>query len=151
MEFLLMRLTRISVYFYLSALFVLSPILNRPTEAQQKEFTRQDRLRGSVTPERAWWDLQHYQLTFEVFPETQTLAGTNEITFTVLDPQTRMQIDLQEPLKIDKIEHGEQLLKFQREGSVYWVDFAAAPARGSRHTIKVHYACLLYTSPSPRD
>ena len=93
MEFLLMRLTRISVYFYLSALFVLSPILNRPAEAQQKEFTRQDRLRGSVTPERAWWDLQHYQLTFEGFPETQTLAGTNEITFTVLDPQTRMQIE----------------------------------------------------------
>ena len=149
MEFLLMRLTRISVYFYLSALFVLSPILNQPAEAQQKEFTRQDRLRGSVTPERAWWDLQHYQLTFEVFPETQTLAGTNEITFTVLDPQTRMQIDLQEPLKIDKIEHGEQLLKFQREGSVYWVDFAAAPERGSRHTIKVHYAGKPQVSENP--
>jgi len=29
-------------------------------------FTRQDSLRGSVTKERAWWDLKHYHLAISV-------------------------------------------------------------------------------------
>jgi hypothetical protein len=34
-----------------------------------------------------------------------------------------MQIDLQPPLAITKITHGDSQLKFEREGSVYWVMF----------------------------
>ena len=144
-----MKLTRISVYIYLLVLFLVCSIQNGPAIAQQKEFTRQDRLRGSISPERAWWDLQHYHLTFEIFPEAQTLQGTNEITFTVLEPKTRMQIDLQEPLRIDKVEFGEQLLNFRREGSVYWIDFETAPERESRQTIKIHYGGKPLVSENP--
>ena len=79
-----MKLTRISVYIYLLVLFLVCSIQNGPAIAQQKEFTRQDRLRGSISPERAWWDLQHYHLTFEIFPEAQTLQGTNEIRLRCL-------------------------------------------------------------------
>ena len=38
-------------------------------------------LRGTVTSERAWWDLQRYDLKIEVDPEARTIEGTNEITF----------------------------------------------------------------------
>jgi len=58
-------------------------------------FTRQDRLRGSVTPEREWWDLLHYRLDVEVMPETKRLAGSNAITFKALKTGKRMQVDLQ--------------------------------------------------------
>ncbi|MGI9065162.1 MAG: hypothetical protein ACR2HX_01980 [Pyrinomonadaceae bacterium] len=34
-----------------------------------------------------------------------------------------MQIDLQPPLAITKIIHGDSQLKFEREGNVYWVMF----------------------------
>ena len=34
-----------------------------------------------------------------------------------------MQIDLQPPLSITKITHGDAQLKFEREGNVYWVMF----------------------------
>ena len=32
-------------------------------------FTRQDTLRGSITPERAWWDLNYYHLDISINPE----------------------------------------------------------------------------------
>jgi hypothetical protein len=49
--------------------------------AQTGTITRQETLRGSVTPEREWWDLLHYHLKVEFLPETKRLQGSNTITF----------------------------------------------------------------------
>ena len=72
-------------------------------EAGKKKFNRQDHLRGAVTPEREWWDVQHYHLTLEVFPEAKSIKGSNLITFKVIKAHDRMQIDLQEPLSLSLI------------------------------------------------
>jgi hypothetical protein len=40
-----------------------------------QNYTRQDSLRGSITKERAWWDIQHYHLSFEVNPEAKSIQG----------------------------------------------------------------------------
>ena len=85
---------------------------------QAEAITRQETLRGSVTPEREWWDLQHYHLIVEFLPETKRLRGSNTITFKTLKPGSKMQIDLQPPLAITKIAHGDSQLKFEREGNV---------------------------------
>ena len=37
--------------------------------AQTAPPSRQEILRGSITPEREWWDLLHYHLAVEFFPE----------------------------------------------------------------------------------
>ena len=68
-----------------------------------QEFSRADKLRGSVTPERAWWDLLHYDLKMRIFPETRELSGTNRITFQTHKSGRTMQIDLQEPLAISRV------------------------------------------------
>ena len=102
-------------------------------------FTRADVLRGSVTPERAWWDLQHYALSLEVFPETKSLKGSNTITFKTLADGQRMQIDLQPPLAITKVVHGDAALAFEREGKVYWIDFAKPIQAGSTERIRIEY------------
>jgi hypothetical protein len=34
-----------------------------------QQFTEQDTLRGSITPERSWWDLNYYHLDIEVKPD----------------------------------------------------------------------------------
>ncbi|MCR9084126.1 MAG: M1 family peptidase, partial [Cyclobacteriaceae bacterium] len=47
------------------------------TAIAQDVITRADTLRGSITPERAWWDLNYYHLSVEVFPETQSIQGKN--------------------------------------------------------------------------
>lgn len=116
---------------------------------ESAEFTRQDLLRGSITPEREWWDVQHYHLSLEVFPEEKRLTGSNVITFRVLKPHDRMQIDLQEPLEITRVVHGDQELKFSREGNVYWVQFPELPAAGSEQQITVFYEGIPVESKRP--
>src|ERR1051326_8990983 len=91
--------------------------------AQTDNITRQEMLRGSVTPEREWWDVLHYDLKVEFLPETKRLKGSNTITFKTLKPGSKMQIDLQPPLAITKVTHGDAALNFEREGNVYWVLF----------------------------
>lgn len=104
-----------------------------------EEFTRQDRLRGSVTPEREWWDVQHYHLSVRVFPDDRTISGSNEITFKVLQSRDRMQIDLQEPLGITRIAYESVELTFEREGNVYWVTFPEKLPADTEQVITVFY------------
>lgn len=113
-----------------------------PAEAQHKDkqsFTRHDRLRGSITPERAWWDVQHYHLSLEVFPKEKRIRGSNAIRFRVIKAHDRMQVDLQKPLQITRIVWREKELKFEREGNVFWVEFPTKPEVGSEQTITVFY------------
>jgi hypothetical protein len=37
---------------------------------QELVFTKQDSLRGSITKERAWWDVKYYHLDVKVNPKT---------------------------------------------------------------------------------
>ncbi len=115
-----------SIFFSAIAIVLFSVLQSgaQPLTSQTKEPTRQEILRGSVTPERDWWDVLHYHLAVEFFPETRTIKGSNTITFTrTKSGNKKMQIDLQPPLEIKKILHGGSELKFEREGNVYWVYF----------------------------
>src|SRR5687768_17753573 len=89
-----------------------------PQASQAEAITRQETLRGSVTPEREWWDVLHYHLRVGFLPETRRLRGSNTITFKTQKPGNKMRIDLQLPLAITKITHGDSQLKFEREGNV---------------------------------
>jgi aminopeptidase N len=88
-------------------------------------FTRQDTLRGSITKERAWWDLKYYHLDIKVNPADSTISGSNTIRYKVLNSYNRMQIDLQEPLKISKVIQDGTELKYQREGNVFYIELVA--------------------------
>jgi len=85
------------------AAFSLIQIAATSLFAQTENVTRQEILRGSVTPEREWWDLLHYHLKVEFLLETRRLKGSNEITFKTLKPGSKMQIDLQPPLAITRL------------------------------------------------
>src|SRR4026209_1884722 len=91
--------------------------------AQSGAPTRAEILRGSVTPEREWWDVLLYDLSVEFMPDTRSIKGSNVIVFKTLKPGRKMQIDLQEPLKITKITNNGTELKFEREENVFWVSF----------------------------
>lgn len=116
---------------------------------KQQGFTRQEMLRGSITPEREWWDLQHYRLAIEFLPSTKAIKGSNVISFKTLKEGQKMQIDLQEPLKITKISYGTSELKFEREGNVYWVSFAKPFAKGVEDKIEVFYEGIPTESRNP--
>ena len=120
-----------------SLLLVVSAIV--VADAQDKPVTRQEMLRGTITPEREWWDVQHYDLSVKFIPETRSIKGSNIITFKTLKPGIKMQIDLQEPLKITKIDHAGTDLKFEREGNVYWVTFEKEIPQGIDDKVAIYY------------
>ena len=49
-----------------------------------KSYTRADTLRGSVTGERAWWNVLHYDLHVEFNLSDSSLIGYNVILYQVL-------------------------------------------------------------------
>ena len=77
-------------------------LLSQGIMGDKTEFNRQDTLRGSITKERSWWDLNRYHLDISVKPEEKFISGSNKIFYTVLESYDVMQIDLQTPLKLTK-------------------------------------------------
>jgi aminopeptidase N len=120
----------------LLALFVL---IASSAFAQTTPVTRQETLRGSVTPEREWWDVLHYDLAVQFIPATRSIKGSNVITFKTLKTGSKMQIDLQEPLTITKVVHKGTDLKFEREGNVFWVTFEKEVAQGLEDKVEIYY------------
>ena len=110
-----------------------------PVRAQKPDAERQAVLRGSITPERAWWDLQHYGLSIRFFPEEREIRGSNVIDFKATAPGRRMQIDLQPPLAISKAIYKGTELKFEREGNAYFLTFPETVASGTRGSVEVFY------------
>jgi len=102
-------------------------------------FTRQDSLRGSITKERVWWDVKHYNLDVKVNPADSTITGSNTIQYKVLQPYNVMQIDLQNPMEISKVTQDGVALKYKREGNVYFITLASAQKSGAVKEVKVFY------------
>lgn len=117
--------------------------------AQTDKVTRQEMLRGSITPEREWWDVQHYHLKVAFVPETRRLKGSNEIAFKTLKAGNKMQIDLQPPLAITKVTHGDSQLKFEREGNVYWISFEKDIPKDVEDKIEIFYEGVPVVSRNP--
>jgi aminopeptidase N len=122
-----------------SILIFLMVVITPQLWSQKVTFTRQDTLRGSITPEREWWDLKFYHLDIVVKPTDSTISGSNTITYKVLNPGLVMQIDLQEPLVITKAVQNNNSLNFTREGNVYWIKMADKQVPGSIRSIVIAY------------
>ncbi|OQD43505.1 peptidase M1 [Croceivirga radicis] len=109
--------------------------------AQDIAITEDDFLRGSVTPERSWWDLTFYHLDVTVDPENKAISGSNLIQFTALKNGSILQIDLQPPLKIEKIIAQNEELAYKKIGTnAYHVLFNEEIQKGQTQQIKVYYS-----------
>ena len=105
----------------------------------QETFTKQDTLRGSITKERAWWDVTYYHLDIKVNPADSTISGSNTIRYKVLNSYNRMQIDLQQPLEIYKVTQEGKELSYQRDGNAFFIELIASQNPGETKELKVFY------------
>lgn len=126
------------MYKRITVFLVLGIALN--TYSQQMEFTEQDTLRGSVTPERAWWDLNFYHLDVKIDPEEKFISGTNTIRYTVLEEYMELQIDLQPPLQIEKITQEGKSLKFESNGKAHFIKLNKSQKKGESNEIIIQYS-----------
>lgn len=116
--------------------------------AQQSEFSRQDSLRGSDNEFRNWWGVNRYDITVEPDFENKSIKGVNQISFYLYEGvhNSILQLDLQEPMKIDKIVmNGKELKDYSREGNVYFVNLKNELTEG-----KMVYMMKVYFSGNPR-
>ena len=107
--------------------------------AQQTNFSKQDTLRGSITPERVWWDLLHYNLDFKVSPSSKSIEGSNLIRYEVLSQNQLMQIDLQPPMEITSVLENNKELNYNREGNVYYIQLKKNQQIGAINEITIHF------------
>ena len=127
-----MLLSRLRLFLALSLL----PSL--PVLAQQRGFTHADTLRGSITPERAWWDVVFYDLHVTLNPADSTISGWNGITYRVTGKPRAMQVDLQEPLAIDSVIQDGTKVRYRRDGNAFFLA-VAGQKKGMTGTVTVYY------------
>jgi aminopeptidase N len=104
-----------------------------------QEFTHQDSLRGSITPERAWWDLKYYHLDLEVLPEQKAIKGSNTIQYKVVVSSDVLQVDLQAPLRITKVTQNNRELDFRSDGNAHFVKLWDKQEAGKVYELVVYY------------
>ena len=125
---------------FILILFISISIDGQNSTSSSETFTRQDTLRGSITAERAWWDLNYYHLDISVHPGTKSIEGKNTIRYTILKPYQTLQIDLQPPMKLSKaVQDGEELVVVT-EGNAHFISLnKPQTAIGSQEEIEIFY------------
>ncbi|MGZ8554314.1 MAG: M1 family metallopeptidase [Chitinophagaceae bacterium] len=134
--------------YFLKAIVIITAAISSHTSFAQ--YSHEDSLRGSIGAGRAWWDVKKYNVAVDVNIPDQSISGITQITFTIIkDKKTRyMQLDLQKPMEIEKIEwleNKKESLVFRREGNVFWVDFGEKNFEEKRE-----YSVLIYFKGKPR-
>jgi aminopeptidase N len=102
--------------------------------------THADILRGAYGPYRANNDLLYYHLDIRVDPEKKFISGKNTIRFKMLKDDTRIQLDLVDVLKVDKILLGSTELKYERDSGAVFVDFPETLREGKTYSIDFYYS-----------
>ena len=113
---------------------------------QKAKFTHQDTLRGSIGPEREWWNVLHYDVRVTPDYNNKSITGETTIQYKVVKDKYSdyLQIDLQQPLRIDTIYYDGKLYinyphkPYYNEGNVWHVPLPKAP-KNSVHSISIIY------------
>jgi aminopeptidase N len=128
--------------FYLQLFFIVICSLNLQAQGLLTEkniFSRQDTLRGAITPERIWWDLTYYHLEVTVDPDNKYISGKNTIKYTVLNVYQTMQIDLQTPLNMTKVMQDGKELEIVHDGNAHFIKLTKEQTIGNTESIIVYY------------
>jgi aminopeptidase N len=120
-------------------LYLSVPAAGQYLAPERRAFTRQDTLRGSITPEREWWDLTYYHLDITVNPTDSSIHGSNTVWYRVLKEAETMQIDLQPPLELAGAVQNGKNLQFTREGNVFWIKMADRQVPGALNSVVLSY------------
>jgi aminopeptidase N len=130
------------------------PATAPPAPNRQSGSTRANILRGEYGRYRANNDLLFYHLDVRVDPENKFLKGKTSIRFKMLKDDSRIQLDLHEALKVDKIfltgigqgekSEGENAnsgqLKYERDSGAVFVDFPETLRAGRVYEIDFYYS-----------
>ena len=120
--------------------FLISSMFLASVSSFAQQFTHQDSIRGSITPERAWWDLNDYDLQVKVVPDQKFIQGSNTISYTVLSAYQTLQVDLQPPMEMDSvIAYGEKL-NVRHDGNAHYIELTKKQHIGATNQLTVYFS-----------
>lgn len=128
-----------NILFILSAIFILTSSQSQNILSEKNTFTKQDTLRGSITPERAWWDVTYYHLDIKVNPDEKFISGKNTIHYKVLENRAVMQIDLQAPLKLTRATQNGKDLEVKHDGNAHFITLIEEQNINDLNSVTVYY------------
>lgn len=113
----------------------------------RKKFTKADTLRGTLSPLRSCYDVLFYDLDIRVDIDKKFISGSNTIKFLAKNDFQKLQFDLFENMKIEKIEfnnsaneeHGKEL-KYTRQFNAVFVEFPDTIKKESVRFLKIYYS-----------
>jgi aminopeptidase N len=112
-----------------------------PSHYNWGSFTRADSLRGYLTPLRTCYDVTYYQLDVAVNPDSESIKGSNTITFNVVTAFDKMQVDLFANMKVDSIKFEDGTpLKYSREFGAVFVSMPRELKQNTSHLLVFYYS-----------
>ena len=120
-----------------------------PELGYRPKYTRKDTLRGALRPERTCFDVSYYDLKIKINPKKKFISGSSGITFRVVEPTKRIQLDLFARYQISSITWQDKPLEYTREFDAIFVDFPEKMSVGSTQTVTVTYSGKPITAPNP--
>jgi aminopeptidase N len=110
-------------------------------DSKDRTFTRADSLRGMLTPLRTCYDVTYYHLNLSVDTLTRSIRGSNRIAFRVVAPFEKMQVDLFENMKIDKVTLDSGLsLQYKREHNAVFITIPGMLELNTQHILIIDYS-----------
>ncbi len=106
---------------------------------EASDFTKKDSLRGGLRFERTCFNVLHYDLDIKINPDKKYISGSNTITYEVVEPTQKIQLDLYENLQIDSIVLNKKTLDFERIYNAVFVDFEEELNQNEIYKIEVFY------------
>lgn len=100
--------------------------------------TEADSLRGTLSPLRNCYDVQHYHLKVYFDLENKYISGFNRITANFLKKSDTIQLDLFENMAIDSILIEGKLVDYSRKHNAFFVYFPFE--EGKEYVIDVNYS-----------
>src|ERR1700761_9412230 len=99
----------------LFTLIIISFNLHAQLLEEKTKFTRADTLRGMLTPLRTCYDINYYHLDVKFDIDKKFISGSTLFKFTATQDFTKLQFDLYDNLKVEKVVYKDKDVPFKRE------------------------------------
>jgi len=120
--------------------FLLATLLFGSYLATAQNYTRRDSLQGGLRPERTSFDVLRYDLNITLDIENKHIKGYNDITFKVVQNTSKIQLDLFENMKVDRITLNGKELKYTRDNDAVFITFKKPLKKGSEEKLTFYYS-----------
>jgi aminopeptidase N len=128
------------IFLSLFVLTIFHSYLQAQLMVDKNKFTHADTLRGTLTPLRTCYDINYYHLDVKFDIDKQFISGSNLFKFTATQDFTKLQFDLFDNLKVEKVIYKGKGLPFKREFNAVFVTFPQKIAKGSKDEFTVYYS-----------